>query len=164
MSNNSKTISVPEPAERRRQALKVVRRLKKKFPTAECALHHESAFQLLVATILSAQCTDERVNKVTPVLFERFLIRNLWQNRLRNRWKRSSIRWDSFVVKRPILERWHRSWWTNTTARFLRTSISWSNCRESEGRLQVWSWGRGTEFLPELLSTHMFAELLIFWG
>jgi endonuclease-3 len=39
------------------------------FPHAECALHHKNAFQLLVATILSAQCTDERVNKVTAELF-----------------------------------------------------------------------------------------------
>lgn len=39
---------------------------------AECALHHRSALELLVATILSAQCTDERVNKVTPALFARY--------------------------------------------------------------------------------------------
>jgi endonuclease-3 len=42
------------------------------FPQAQCALRHENAFQLLVATILSAQCTDERVNKVTPELFRKF--------------------------------------------------------------------------------------------
>ena len=42
------------------------------FPQAECALRHTNAFQLLVATILSAQCTDERVNKVTPGLFQKF--------------------------------------------------------------------------------------------
>jgi endonuclease-3 len=42
------------------------------FPQAECALHHENPFQLLVATILSAQCTDERVNKVTPELFRKY--------------------------------------------------------------------------------------------
>jgi len=42
------------------------------FPQAECALRHANAFQLLVATILSAQCTDERVNKVTPELFRKF--------------------------------------------------------------------------------------------
>jgi endonuclease-3 len=42
------------------------------FPQAQCALQHENAFQLLVATILSAQCTDERVNKVTPELFRKF--------------------------------------------------------------------------------------------
>lgn len=42
------------------------------FPKAECALHHANAFQLLVATILSAQCTDERVNMVTPGLFAKY--------------------------------------------------------------------------------------------
>ena len=47
----------------------VVRRLRKLFPVAECALDHDSPFQLLVATILSAQCTDERVNMATPELF-----------------------------------------------------------------------------------------------
>jgi endonuclease-3 len=42
------------------------------FPAAQCALRHEDAFQLLVATILSAQCTDERVNMVTPELFRKY--------------------------------------------------------------------------------------------
>jgi endonuclease-3 len=42
------------------------------FPQAQCALEHENAFQLLVATILSAQCTDVRVNKVTPDLFRKY--------------------------------------------------------------------------------------------
>jgi endonuclease III len=42
------------------------------FPRAECALQHANPFQLLVATILSAQCTDERVNKVTPALFAKY--------------------------------------------------------------------------------------------
>jgi endonuclease III len=42
------------------------------FPDAECALTHSNAFQLLVATILSAQCTDQRVNKVTPSLFKKY--------------------------------------------------------------------------------------------
>jgi endonuclease-3 len=50
----------------------LLRRLKKYYPDAECALRHAGAFQLLAATILSAQCTDERVNKVTPVLFKRY--------------------------------------------------------------------------------------------
>ena len=42
------------------------------FPRAKCALTHSNPFQLLVATILSAQCTDERVNKVTPALFKKY--------------------------------------------------------------------------------------------
>lgn len=58
--------------ERKKRARSVIRKLKQLFPVAECALHHESAFQLLVATILSAQCTDERVNKSTPALFKAY--------------------------------------------------------------------------------------------
>ncbi len=50
----------------------IIRRLRIAHPNAHCELVHEDPWQLLVATILSAQCTDERVNKVTPVLFERF--------------------------------------------------------------------------------------------
>lgn len=49
-----------------------VKLLKQYYPDAHCALNHSSAFELLVATILSAQCTDERVNKVTPELFRQF--------------------------------------------------------------------------------------------
>jgi len=56
----------------RARALQVVERLAAEYPQAECALVHRSPFELLVATILSAQTTDERVNMVTPTLFERF--------------------------------------------------------------------------------------------
>jgi endonuclease III len=51
------------------QAGKVVRALVDLYPEVRCALDHRNAFELLVATVLSAQCTDERVNKVTPALF-----------------------------------------------------------------------------------------------
>jgi endonuclease-3 len=51
---------------------KIFAALDQLFPQAECALQHENAFQLLVSTILSAQCTDERVNKVTPGLFQKY--------------------------------------------------------------------------------------------
>ena len=54
------------------QARRVVRGLKQLYPQATCALVHRNPFQLLVATILSAQCTDVRVNLVTPELFRRF--------------------------------------------------------------------------------------------
>jgi len=56
----------------RRRAAQVVRKLKRDYPDAVCALRHDNAFQLLVATILSAQCTDARVNIVTDELFARF--------------------------------------------------------------------------------------------
>jgi endonuclease-3 len=47
-------------------------RLRREYPDAHCALHHSSAFELLIATILSAQCTDERVNIVTADLFRKY--------------------------------------------------------------------------------------------
>src|ERR1017187_6504091 len=50
----------------------ILQRLDERYPAATCALHHDSAWELLVATILSAQCTDVRVNLVTPVLFEKY--------------------------------------------------------------------------------------------
>lgn len=56
-------------ADLREHALEIVRRLKKEYPDAHCELSFKSPFQLLVATILSAQCTDKRVNMVTPGLF-----------------------------------------------------------------------------------------------
>ena len=55
--------------QRVRKILKVLARL---YPDARCALHHDNPLQLLIATILSAQCTDARVNMVTPALFKRY--------------------------------------------------------------------------------------------
>lgn len=46
--------------------------MKKMFPNAKCALHHKNAYELIVAVVLSAQTTDEAVNKATPALFERY--------------------------------------------------------------------------------------------
>ena len=54
------------------RARKIAALLKKTHPDAKCALHHKNPLQLLVATILSAQCTDIRVNKVTPTLFKKY--------------------------------------------------------------------------------------------
>jgi len=50
----------------------ILNRLDQRYPGVTCALHHKSAWELLVATILSAQCTDVRVNMVTPVLFQKY--------------------------------------------------------------------------------------------
>ena len=50
----------------------IIARLERAYPDATCALHHASALELVVATILSAQCTDVRVNMVTPTLFAKY--------------------------------------------------------------------------------------------
>lgn len=63
----------PESLDRKKQRAKwIVKKLRNTYPDSECSLTHENSFQLLIATILSAQCTDERVNKVTPALFAKF--------------------------------------------------------------------------------------------
>jgi len=63
---------MPRISKKKQTALEVLDRLKKLYPNATCSLNYETPVQLLVATILSAQCTDERVNLVTPELFRRF--------------------------------------------------------------------------------------------
>ncbi len=57
---------------KQQKALEILGILKQLYPDATCSLNYETTVQLLVATILSAQCTDERVNKVTPELFSKF--------------------------------------------------------------------------------------------
>ncbi|MFA5947491.1 MAG: endonuclease III [Candidatus Gracilibacteria bacterium] len=58
--------------DKKERAIEVVKILKKVYPEAKVALYYKTPFQLLVAVILSAQCTDKRVNLVTPVLFKKF--------------------------------------------------------------------------------------------
>ena len=67
--------SIPKPRtadERRERLRKILSTLDQMYPGATCALHHSNAWELLVATILSAQCTDKRVNEVTPGLFRKY--------------------------------------------------------------------------------------------
>lgn len=69
----AKKVVKPDNEEQRKRRLsKILRRLNIDYPQAECALRHNSAWELLAATILSAQCTDVQVNKITPALFERY--------------------------------------------------------------------------------------------
>ncbi len=56
----------------KKRASQIIKRLKKEYPDAHCALVHSNAFELLIATILSAQCTDVRVNIVTADLFRKY--------------------------------------------------------------------------------------------
>jgi endonuclease III len=59
-------------AAKRARTVEIISRLRDAYPDARCSLDFRNAYELLVATILSAQCTDERVNMVTPALFERY--------------------------------------------------------------------------------------------
>lgn len=58
--------------QRKKRAAAITKRLRRQYEDADCALQHRSALQLLVSTILSAQCTDQRVNKVTPSVFAKY--------------------------------------------------------------------------------------------
>ncbi|MGQ0563212.1 MAG: endonuclease III [Gemmatimonadota bacterium] len=60
------------PEQKRTRTREIIKRLKRAYPDARCALDYRNPYELLVATILSAQCTDARVNMVTPALFERY--------------------------------------------------------------------------------------------
>lgn len=60
------------PSNKKERTAEIIRRLRRTYPDAHCALNHSSPFELLVATILSAQCTDERVNIVTADLFRKY--------------------------------------------------------------------------------------------
>jgi endonuclease-3 len=64
--------SASSTVDRKKRARKIAQVLARAYPDAVCALRHDDPFQLLVATILSAQCTDERVNMVTPRLFLKY--------------------------------------------------------------------------------------------
>lgn len=66
---NRRVEGVPE---KKRRTRSIIARLKREFPEAKCALDHTNPLELLVATILSAQCTDVRVNMVTPALFAKY--------------------------------------------------------------------------------------------
>jgi endonuclease-3 len=59
-------------AERQARVTKILAKLDEAYPNVTCALHHTNAWELLAATILSAQCTDKRVNEVTPGLFAKY--------------------------------------------------------------------------------------------
>ena len=69
----SKQVPRPKTAAEKKQRLQqILDGLDRLFPDVTCALHHTNAWELLVATILSAQCTDQRVNQVTPSLFKKY--------------------------------------------------------------------------------------------
>lgn len=68
----SKNSLVTKPRREAERVAEILTTLARTYPDAHCALHHRNAFELTVATILSAQCTDERVNKTTPALFREY--------------------------------------------------------------------------------------------
>ncbi len=68
----SRKPTLPKPSKSAADTRRILAKLAKQHPNADTELHFSNAYELLVATILSAQCTDERVNQVTPALFKRY--------------------------------------------------------------------------------------------
>ena len=68
----SKGARIPKPAQSSADTRRIMKKLGTQHPNADTELHFTTPYELLVATILSAQCTDERVNQVTPALFKRY--------------------------------------------------------------------------------------------
>jgi endonuclease III len=81
---------------------KILKGLQDEYPDVRCALDHRDPLQLLVATILSAQCTDVRVNLVTPALFAKYPAAVDFATRGSLIWRNSSIRPASFETKPRI--------------------------------------------------------------
>src|SRR5215831_13809903 len=65
-------LKVPKPPKSATETPTILQKLERQHPNADTELHYSNPYELLVATILSAQCTDERVNQVTPALFKRY--------------------------------------------------------------------------------------------
>ena len=72
MAKSAAKATIPKPPKSAAETRKIIAALATQHPNADTELHFTNAYQLLVATILSAQCTDERVNQVTPALFKRY--------------------------------------------------------------------------------------------
>src|SRR5262252_4228334 len=70
--SKAKTVKKEALAELKKRTRAIISKLKRAYPGAKCSLNHSNPFELLIATILSAQCTDERVNKVTADLFRKY--------------------------------------------------------------------------------------------
>jgi endonuclease III len=66
------TETKPRKPTKKQRAIETLETLKRLYPNATCSLNYDGPLQLMIATILAAQCTDERVNKVTPALFDRY--------------------------------------------------------------------------------------------
>jgi len=70
--SRSKSARIPKPSKSTADTRRIMKKLGTQHPNADTELHYTTPYELLVATILSAQCTDERVNQVTPALFKRY--------------------------------------------------------------------------------------------
>ena len=150
---------------RYRRLDKIVDALRSTYPDAECALHFKNPLQLLVATILSAQSTDKRVNMVTPALFRKYKTARAFAN----------------SEPAELEEMVHSTGFFRNKARNIRAACAiidsehggkvpddmdpcWSRCREWPGKRQTWFLASGSARPREWLSIPTWPGLRADWG
>src|SRR6266702_4523341 len=125
--------------DRKKRTEQIIKLLKQAHPDAHCALNHSNAFELLIATILSAQCTDERVNLVTAELFRKYHhpadymkvpLKELEQD----------VRSASITTRPKVFKARVRFWSKDTRARCPRRWRSCVNCLVSGAKRPTWFW------------------------
>src|SRR5882762_2453025 len=145
-------------AERRARVRRISARLEKAYPDASCALHHKSALELLVATILSAQSTDARVNIVTPALFAKYKTAD------------DFARADPRVLEQEIHSTGFFRSKTRSITRMAQALVerhggqvptgwtSWCSCPVWGARPRTWCWGAGSRRTKGSWSTPTCSE------
>jgi len=107
-------------ADKKKRAGAIYRILSKTYPDVKCELDFKNPLQLLVATVLSAQCTDKRVNAVTPALFKKFKSVKTFagadMRELQNGWTKET---DPVKVEFAVMELIPRKEWTNLSQRLI---------------------------------------------
>src|SRR5882672_3966345 len=103
-------------SQRKERTEQIIKLLKRAHPDAHCALNHSNAFELLIATILSAQCTDERVNIVTADLFRKYRKPEDYLKFPQLNCSRTFVRRASFATRQNRFREHARCWWKSSTA------------------------------------------------
>ena len=119
------------------RAVQVPLLLEQEYPDATCALHYQNDYELLFATRLSAQCTDARVNQVTPALFARFPRLEDYAAADSAKLSPSSSPAACFIPRPGISKPRLRCCWRNTTAKCPIPWSSYSACPASAGKRPI---------------------------
>ena len=151
-------------ADRRRKALAVLAALRAEYPESRCSLEHGDGWQLLVATILSAQCTDARVNQVTPGLFRQFPTPADFAAAPLAGIEEAIRSTGFFRNKAKSLQGAARALLENHGGRLPPTSTNWSRCPAAVARPPTSCWARCTGNRPAWSSTRTWDACRASWG
>ena len=138
----------------RERVAQLIKLWPKVYPDAHTELDFKKPLELLIATILSAQCTDKRVNMVTPALFKKYRTAKDYASAPAAELEPQSSRPDFFVAKQEASRARHRRLQKNSVA---RSPARWSTCANypvSAARPRTWSWEMRLVSMRESLLTH----------